>query len=107
MVGYDELMTSPRAENLSVTDHPHERYYDCGVPVLTSTPVGKVVDTSVTRTTTHCPDCDVPARNYDGEPICPLCGLVCQGKDSESKQLVIDAKAAGRIETDSPRPSSA
>lgn len=99
MVSTTELLRYPRADALTLSDDAHEKYYDNGVPVLSSTAVGKVVEKSVTHTTTYCPDCNTPARRYDGEPICPYCGLVCHGKDSESKQLVIDPKTAGRVET--------
>ena len=97
MVTPTEVRRHPRADNVALSDEPHEKYFDCGIPILSNTPVGQVIDKSVTRKTTYCPECDVPARKFDGETLCPLCGLICEGKDSKSQELVIDAKAAGRV----------
>jgi hypothetical protein len=104
-------------ERVSISDEPHERYrgfnpwtgeeLDNGIPILTSTPNGNIVKKDVTFSTVKCPECEIPAKyTHDSEPVCPNCGVICAGKDTIlAEQVVVDAKAAGRIEgetTDTP-----
>lgn len=110
-----------RVDQLTATDAPHEDYemYDpwtgdyiaerdaegnitSALPVLTSTLIGNVVEKSVETTTVVCPACEIAAK-YDerADPICPNCGIMCVGKDSNPQpRLLRDAKAAGRINGD-------
>ena len=101
-----------RVERVSVTDDPHDKYrghdpwtdenLDNGIPILTNTPVGNIIEKSVTCYTVKCPECDVSAKyTGDSEPVCPECGIICSGGDVVlSEQVVRDAKAAGRINSD-------
>lgn len=95
---------------MSVNDDPHERYQmvepvtgkelSHGIPILTDTDKGKVVDKEVTHYMVKCPDCMVEVRySHSSEPVCPECGLICSGRDSLTEErLVVDARAAGRVE---------
>jgi predicted RNA-binding Zn-ribbon protein involved in translation (DUF1610 family) len=94
-----------------VTDEPHDRYrgYDPwtgkelkhGMPILTSTSQGNVVEKDVTHKVVKCPECEIEARyTDDSEPVCPNCGIVCSGNKALTRKIVIDAKAAGRIDGD-------
>lgn len=99
-------------ERVAISDEPHERYrghdpwtgerLETGIPILTSTPGGNIIEKDVTYSTVKCPECEVPAKyTHDSEPVCPECGIVCAGKDTIlSEQVVRDAKAAGRIDGD-------
>lgn len=101
-----------RVERVSVNDSPHERYrgYDPwtgeelkrGIPILTSTPSGNIVEKNVTYKVIKCPECEKPSRYTDSsEPVCPECGIVCGGEDQiTSDRMVRDAKAAGRVDGD-------
>jgi len=107
-----------RVERLTVNDDPHERYRDFdpwtgeslkyGIPILTSTPAGNVVEKNVTHNIVRCPECEIPARyTHDSEPVCQNCGIVCSGKSAKKLQPVVrDAKAAGRIEDDGSQTSA-
>lgn len=88
-----------RVDMLQTAD-VHERYYDNGIPILSSTPTGNRINKSVTEETAVCPECDDAARYADdGVPICPSCGMVCGGSDSQlTSQIIADSKAAGRIQ---------
>jgi len=73
-----------------------EGYYDEFIPVAYDVPRGSILKKEVTENTTYCPECDIPARKYDGDTVCPECGLLC----TDSKQtdnLVRDPKAAERM----------
>jgi hypothetical protein len=74
-----------------------EGYYDDFVPEAYDTERGQVLKKEVVEQTTHCPECNVPARKYDGDTMCPECGLLCNQK-GPSEEIIRDAKAAGRIE---------
>jgi len=101
-----------RVVRLSVNDDPHERYREHdpwtgeklipGIPLLASTSGGNVVKKDVSYKVVKCPECETEARyTHDSEPVCPDCGIVCAGKDTILEdQVVIDAKAAGRIDGD-------
>lgn len=107
-----------RVDKSRTTDDPHDDYraYDpwtgeyilerddegeitSGLPVLLSTVIGNIVEKSVERYTVYCPECDTPARYDDlADPVCQQCGIICQGADETAhEQLVLDAKAAGRV----------
>lgn len=100
-----------RVEKTSVDDDPHVFYrgFDPwtgeklkhGIPVTVSTSKGNVVLKNVNHSVVKCPECNVPARyTADEEPVCPICGIICSGKDGQHlQQVVIDAKSAGRIES--------
>lgn len=70
-----------------------------GIPILTDTKKGKVVDKEVTHYMVKCPDCGIEVRYTDSsEPVCPDCGLICSGRESLTEErLVVDARAAGRV----------
>ena len=97
-------------ERVEVSDEPHEKYrgfdpwtgekLDNGIPILTSTPGGNIVEKDVTYYTVKCPECGISTEyTNDSEPVCPTCGIICAGKDTIlSEQVVRDAKAAGRID---------
>jgi len=80
-----------------------EEVPDPGIPILSSSPVGQIVEKSIRAYTIKCPDCHVPAEYDDkASPVCPECGLICAGPHTiREERLVHDAKAAGRIEADS------
>lgn len=92
-----------------MNDGPHERYQmvepvtgkelSRGIPILTDTEKGKVVDKEVVHYMVKCPDCRTEVRyNHSSEPVCPDCGLICSGRDSlKEERLVVDARAAGRV----------
>jgi hypothetical protein len=98
-----------RVEIVSVNDNPHERYsgvhpvtgeeLNKTVPILTNTQKGNIVEKNVNYNVIQCPDCNIPARyTHNSEPVCPECGTICSGKDGTNfKEVVIDAKAAGRL----------
>jgi len=98
-----------KVEQMAISDEPHDKYrgfnpwtgeeLTVGIPILTSTPGGNVVDKEITYSTVICPECDIPAKyTSDSEPVCPQCGIICAGKDGILReQIVIDAKAAGRM----------
>lgn len=93
-----------RVDKFAVDDTPHEKYYDCGMPVLLSTAHGKVVKKSVYAYTVSCPECDDVDGYYDvdSEAVCPNCGvLLCDGVDldmttSDGQEVIADGPAAGR-----------
>lgn len=97
-------------ERVSISDEPHDNYrgidpwtgkeLDGGIPILTSTPSGNIVEKDIRYFTVKCPECQVPAEyTHDSEPVCPECGIICAGKDTIlSEQMVRDAKAAGRVD---------
>lgn len=101
-----------RVERLSVTDEPHDNYRNCdpwtgeelngGIPILNNTVIGNVLKKDITHYVVNCPECGSEAR-YDDEsdPICPDCGVVCTGNGERTSEIIIDAKAAGRIDDDS------
>lgn len=74
-----------------------EGYYDEFIPVAYDTDRGRIMKKDVTEETTYCPECEVPARKYDGDTMCPECGLLCADKMA-TDNLVRDPKAAGRME---------
>lgn len=64
------------------------------------------MDKKVVEYTVTCPDCQVSGRyDEDSEPVCPRCGLLLTGTTAKrtliADQLVRDAKAAGRVDSDS------
>lgn len=94
-----------RLDFISVSDESHEKYMECGVPVLLSTKAGKVVEKEVSRYTMECPECEIDGT-YDGdsEPVCPNCGLLlCEQADTtdmittDGDIVVADPDAADRI----------
>jgi hypothetical protein len=76
-----------------------EGYYDEFIPETYDTPRGSILKKKIEEKTTFCPDCDVAARRYDGDTMCPKCGLLCSDSKS-SDNLVRDPKAAGRMPED-------
>lgn len=87
---------------IRVSDDKHELYRKDGTPVMNTNRRGKVIDKSVHAYTVRCPDCEISAVYAEsGDPLCPECGLVCDGIQGEEvdpgAQLVRDAKAAGRV----------
>jgi len=90
-----------RVDLIRVSDEPHDLYRSDGTPVLKKTRVGMIVEKDVKSYTVVCPDCREPARyNHASEPICPSCGLICDGQQGEEvrreESIVIDKRAAGR-----------
>ena len=73
-----------------------EGYYDEFIPVVYDSGRGNVLKKKVELKTTYCPECNVPARKYDGDTMCPECGLLCNQTGS-SQEILRDAKSAGRI----------
>jgi hypothetical protein len=76
-----------------------EGYYDEFIPQVYDTDGGRVLKKEIEEQTTYCPDCDVVARRFDGDTMCPECGLLCADKKA-SDNLVRDPKAAGRMPED-------
>lgn len=101
-----------RVERFLVNDDPHVRYrendpwtgerLEKGIPILTRTPRGYVVEKEIIYQKIKCPECRTPARFSESEePLCPDCGMVCAGKDIITEErMVRDAKAAGRVDGD-------
>lgn len=98
-----------RVERISVNDDPHERYQKLepytgkelsrGIPLLSNTTIGHIVEKEVTHYNIECPECGIPARySHKSEPQCPRCGIICSGKHGIENEVVIDAKAAGRLD---------
>ncbi len=76
-----------------------EGYYDEFIPVTYDAPRGAVLKKEIKEKTTYCPECDVAARKYDGDTMCPECGLLCSDSKA-TDNLVRDPKAAGRMSDD-------
>lgn len=76
-----------------------EGYYDEFIPVTYDTKRGRVLKKDIMEKTTYCPECDVAARKYDGDTMCPECGLLCSDSKA-TDNLVRDPKAAGRMRDD-------
>jgi len=76
-----------------------EGYYDEYIPVAYDSGRGMVLKKEIEENTTYCPECDVSARRYDGDTMCPECGLFCADKKA-TDNLVRDEKAAGRMAGD-------
>lgn len=77
-------------------------YYDEFIPVAYDADGGQVLKKDVEFRTTFCDECDdkIPARKNDrGESQCPECGLICTA--SEDTNMIIDGKAAGRVNNQS------
>lgn len=92
-----------RIDLIRVDDEPHERYFECGRPVLISTAVGNVVEKNVYAYTVSCPECDTDGYyDNDSEAVCPNCGLLlCDAVDVDmttkrGEQIISDGPAAGR-----------
>lgn len=105
----NESRAGKRVDQIRVTDEKHEMYREDGTPVLLSTRIGKVVEKEVESYTVTCPDCSTFAKfDHASEPVCPDCGTICDGRQgkeiSQSERLVIDAKAAGRVQKKSAEP---
>lgn len=73
-----------------------EGYYDEFIPVTHDTERGGVLKKEIQEETTYCPDCEVAARRFDGDTMCPECGLLCADKKA-TDNLVRSPKAAGRM----------
>lgn len=73
-----------------------EGYYDDFIPVAYDTGRGRILKKDVTEETTQCPECEIPARRYDNDTMCPECGMLCSDSVA-TDNLVRDSKAAGRI----------
>ena len=76
-----------------------EGYYDEFIPKTYDTPRGRVLKKEIEEKTTYCPECNVPARRYDGDTMCPECGLLCSDSKA-TDNLVRDPKAAGRMQNE-------
>jgi hypothetical protein len=98
-----------RVERVSVSDEPHERYrkhdpwtgkhLDTGIPILNNTSHGNVVEKDVSVSIIRCPECEIPARyTHKSEPVCPQCGLICGSSAEKNPEVVLDPKAAGRVD---------
>lgn len=96
-----------RVERTEVDSSPHDNYrrhhpftgeiINPGIPILSNKKGGMVLDKQVKTSIVHCPECSIPARyTAAGNPVCPECGIICGGKDMD-KEIVLDAKAAGRV----------
>lgn len=96
-------------EKVAIDDSPHERYrkhdpwtqerIEPGIPILKTTPRGNVIEKDITRSRVKCPECDIEAEyDEDSEPVCPCCGIICAGNGEKIEEIVIDAKAAGRVD---------
>lgn len=75
---------------------------DPGIPILTSSRIGNILEKSIMAYTVKCPDCRIPARyDEDGTPICEECGIICTGQSHIREERILnDAKAAGRVPGD-------
>jgi len=73
-----------------------EGYYDEFIPEIYDTERGGVLKKEIEEETTYCPECDVAARRYEGDTMCPECGLLCSDSQA-TDNLVRDPKAANRI----------
>lgn len=98
--------TGCRADGVRVSDWPHTRYYDDGIPLLSSSSSGSIIEKSVETYTLVCPKCE-QAGTYDenDQPICEECGRILSGgtgvpSTPHGDPLVMDAKAAGRVPAD-------
>lgn len=74
-----------------------EGYYDEFIPVAYDTAGGIVLKKDVSEETTFCPECDIPARRYDGDTMCPNCGLLCHDSKA-TDNLVRTPRSAGRMQ---------
>jgi hypothetical protein len=93
-----------------LSDAPHQRYYDNGVPVLLETPFGNVIEKAIREYTVKCPECSTKEQvvhgRYDAneDPVCPRCGLLLSGdgtpQTEDASPILSDAKAAGRVDTE-------
>lgn len=84
-----------------INDELMEGYYDEFIPVVYDSDRGNVLRKEIEWNTTYCPECDVAARKYDGDTMCPECGLLCN-EECPSDNLVRDPKAAGRVDNSPP-----
>lgn len=98
-----------KVERVELDDTPHDRYrqhdpwtaerIEPGIPILKTTPHGNIIEKNVTRKRVKCPECQIDAKyDEDSEPVCPNCGIICAGNGVMSEEIIIDAKAAGRID---------
>ena len=70
-----------RADQFKISDTPHTRYYNNGVPILTTIVNGNlsanVIEKSIIQYTVSCPDCQIDIYyDEDEEPVCENCGLL-------------------------------
>ena len=94
-----------RADQYSISDHVHVRYYDDGVPVLSSRPMGYVIDKQITFSTLCCPECGQTGYyDDDSEPVCERCGIILSAdgvpRTRDGSPIITDAKSAGRVAGD-------
>lgn len=76
-------------------------YYDEYIPVAHDVPGGNVINKTVTQETLTCPDCDTEARKDERSyPVCPDCGLIVTEPGKPDYDVIIDPKAAGRVDAD-------
>jgi hypothetical protein len=72
-----------------------------GIPILKATDYGNIVEKDVTHSRVKCPECEIGATyDEDSEPVCPECGIICAGNGEIIEPIIIDSKAAGRVESE-------
>ena len=90
--------------SMSINTEPHDDYITVnkftgnnlhpGIPILKSVPGGGIIRKNISYNKTKCPDCGTQAHyDADSEPICPNCGMVCNG--SAPARIIRDEKACG------------
>ena len=97
-----------RADQFKISDTPHTRYYNNGVPIPTTIVNGNlsvdVIELSIIYYTVSCPDCQIDIYyDEDEEPVCENCGLIVGGaapRTADGQPLLSDAKSAGRVKGD-------
>ena len=100
--------TGCRADQFKINDTPHTRYYNDGLPILTTIVNGKssgnVIEKSIIQYSVSCPDCQIDIHyDEDEEPVCENCGLIFGGaapRTADGQPLLSDAKSAGRVKPD-------
>lgn len=105
----NQTKAGKRVERINVNSEPHDKYrtndpwtgeaISPGIPMLSSKRAGNVLDKKVTIRTIHCPKCDTEIHyDDDSEAVCASCGIICSaGENDRTEQMIIDAKAAGRV----------
>lgn len=73
-----------------------EGYYDEYIPIAHNTDRGMLVNKEIKMKTTYCPDCEVAARRFDGDTMCPECGALCADAQA-TDNLYRDENSAGRM----------
>lgn len=95
-----------RADTYTISDYPHTRYFECGVPVMRTAGnknVSGIIAKKITFKTLCCPNCgETGYYDDDEEAFCEDCGLELSDpsafKTDKGDRVISDAKTSGRIE---------